>query len=76
MSDSSVHNKRIEKNANGMADVAKSIHFHALEETGSLCLGQNFLINKWRVGLCELWSHFQLHDSMNVENSCMEKISA
>lgn len=40
-------NKRIKNNANGMANVAKSDHFHGLEEKGPrinpLAPGQNFV---------------------------------
>lgn len=45
MSDSSVWNKRVKNNPNGMATVAKSDHFHALERLGRnpLALGQNFV---------------------------------
>lgn len=77
MNNSSVHNKRIKNNANGMADVTKSNRFHALEEKGAwtdpLSLRQNFLTNKWRIALGEWWSHFRLHDSVNGENSSPEK---
>lgn len=56
-------NKRVKNNPNGMATVAKSDHFHALERgirTESSGTRTEFcLINKSRVGLGEPYRSFQ-----------------